>query len=95
MAGALDHDLNVLCPTHASQGFLSSISSLISTGVGCVVDAAGTERVTERDRDVITAQDVQNVVVILENGFSLPVICIHANSSEPPRETMFILRPHA
>ena len=65
MAGALDHDLNVLVPrTLRKVSKLDQFTDL--TGVGRIVDAAGTKRVTERDRDIVAAQDVQNIVVILE-----------------------------
>ena len=71
------------CPTHASQ--VSELDQLTDlTGVGRIVDAAGTERVTERDRDVITAQDVQNVVVILEKRV---FIARHLHPREQQRAT--------
>ena len=65
VAGTLDHDLHVLVPrTLRKVPKLDQLTDL--TGVGGIVDAAGTERVTERDGHVVAAQDVQNIVVILE-----------------------------
>ncbi len=74
VAGSLDHYLNVLCPcAFGKSAELYKLADL--SGVGAVVDTAGTERVSEADCNVKFSQDLKHVVVeLIERVF---VACHH------------------
>ena len=65
MAGALDHNLHVLRPrTLCKIAQLDQLADL--TRVGRIINAARTQCVTQRNGNVVAAENVQHLVVILE-----------------------------
>jgi hypothetical protein len=73
VAGALDHDLDVLRPRAARE--VAEDVELGELGlVAGVVEAAGTQAVAERDGDVVAAQHVEQLVVVREERVLLVVV---------------------
>ena len=65
MAGAFDHNLHVLRPrTLCKIAQLDQLADL--TRVGRIINAARTQCVTQRNGNVVAAENVQHLVVILE-----------------------------
>jgi hypothetical protein len=93
VARALDHHLAALAP-----GLFGQLTQRVELGqlrlIAGVGEPAGAQAVAERERDVVLAHDVADLVEVRVHRVLLLCTSIHLASSEPPRLTMPISALH-
>ena len=90
VAGPFDHDLDILIPGPLCQSSqLDEFRNL--SGIGAVIQAAGTEGVSQADGHIKLPQDVQNIIkVLIEWVFLARHLHPGKEKGAPPRDNVHL-----